>query len=103
MAASGASLRADVLVVSQVKNTTERSWWRLVGRRHDVQWWTADTPRHPPPLPKHPMGNLKYAASGMPESLQVRPGPQLAPRRPFASFSFSLFFNSVFLFLNAIM
>lgn len=70
------SVEVAVVLVSQVRvqcaevrHTTERSWWRLVGRRHDVQWWAPDLRRCPPPLPKHPAGNFRYKSSGMPESL----------------------------------
>jgi len=53
-----------------VKHTTERSWWRLVGRRHDVLLWQPDTARSPPPLPRHPAGNFKYNQAALPENLQ---------------------------------
>lgn len=46
---------------AEVRHTSERSWWRLVGRRHDVLWWAPDTARGVPPLPKHAAGNFRYA------------------------------------------
>jgi hypothetical protein len=44
---------------AEVRHTSERSWWRLVGRRHDVLWWAPDRARGLPPLPKHPAGNFR--------------------------------------------
>ena len=41
---------------AEVKNTTNRMWVRLVGRRHDVQFWTTDTRQVPCPYSRaYPM------------------------------------------------
>ena len=45
---------------AEVRHTSQRSWWRLVGRRHDVLWWAPpDSARGVPPLPKHAAGNFR--------------------------------------------
>ena len=50
---------------AEVKHTTQRAWWRLVGRRHDVQWWLPDVGRSASlPVPRHPQGNLPYQTVG---------------------------------------
>jgi len=35
--------RGDALQCAEVNNTENRQWWRLVGKRHDVQVWVPDT------------------------------------------------------------
>ena len=55
---------------AEVQHTTLRAWWRLVGRRHDVQWWLPDVSRSPAlPVPKHPSGNFAYGTANMPEKV----------------------------------
>ena len=51
---------------AEVQHTTSRAWWRLVGRRHDVQWWLPDVSNASAlPVPQHPMGNFAYSPANM--------------------------------------
>ncbi len=45
----GVSLNANPIQCVTVQDSTHRRWLRLVGQRHDVQWWDTDTRLPVPP------------------------------------------------------
>ena len=53
MAIFGLQAATTGMQSAEVKNTTNRTWIRLVGRRHDVQLWVPDT---------RPQGSLQSSA-----------------------------------------
>ena len=86
-----------------MRNTTRRSWLRLVGRRHDLQHWDADTERTPAPavVTKAYTPNM---AAGLPHGW-VAAAFEPVRKRFFAnhegSWTFSGVPNEVFAVLNA--